>query len=661
MKRGLDDFLKEHSPEELLKLPRIEYKPLEERIKEEFNSENYHEYLKEIIALYGENEIEQIRLSKLVAKRLNIDYKTVLKQLKKYNIKEEESKENYGDILREYCNLNYTPELPEEFFILNNKLWIELQTKEGAILKEQICDLFGINGIIEHEKPMLWLKKENKETYIPIAISDTKVFDSYISSFLETPHEKATLKLIQRYITRFFDINKDKIPRYKKIDTTGWHEDIFYLPTIQKEDNIIWDNTIKNAIKSKGTLENQKSIIKEILHYPLGIGILASFSAPLLEILNVENFIINISGITGMGKSTSAKAGLSIWGDPEKLKISWWGTKVGFELVFSVWKDMPVWVDEMQFEDKKEISKFVSILYDYFLGIGKIRGTKELSVRPISKFRGIMITTSEHDLDTVLTVTKDMRTKARGLLRRVIEIKAEEDFTQCFLTGKKIDLRKLNRLINETYGLIGQDWINKINENRNIVKEAWDTALQSMSIENITEVESFYAVLFTTALLLNYFYDFNCAYLSYWIRENVITEHKEALTEVKDIVYEFYEILRSTVIENRDKFLGMLGITEEYEIDRKPDFRNIWGRVFDNDVFIISEVFNDLCNKKGLIKKQLLNKLNNNGLLKITKQGDRKHYKYVTKILGKVIWGYYFINVFEEEYKEGEVMKSNDF
>lgn len=640
-KVGLDDYLLNHSAEEFLKLPAIEIKSLIDRIGDA-NGDNYKWLLKEIGTI--DNDIEIERLCRLLGKKINVDYRTIKKEVKTYKTTKTDGTgiNEQGLLLMDMCQLDYEPEIPDRFSTTKDGHLIITTLIKDMTLDTYISKAFGINALISGNNSQLMLKTlGGKKKIIDMAISDTRELDREISSFLEHPHDKDTLKLIQKYISGFYALNKVKMIKLKGLIETGWVDNVFYHPA-RSFSNVVWENdTIVKSLTSGGNRDLQFNMVQKMLNTQAGICIVAGLSATLLRLLGIPNFILNLTGLPKMGKSSAALFNASLWGNPSYLRGSWFATKVGFEIFASMWRDMPVWLDEFE-SGGKDVSAIIDFMYQYHQGFGKLRGTKNLKIRSVSEFSGVLITTSEKDIDSIVSQIKGIRSVPRGLFRRVIEVPIDENSFKFFNSiNRYIDLPELNKFSYKNYGWFAVEWVEWAEKNINKVKEIYNQVYTEVSERgNIKGMESSISSILTVTLILEDVMDIEIDNLRKWIVNDLLGVQRIALNKTTNIVGEFKEALTDLVMTNKDKFVGLTN--DEY-------IKSLWGHVFENgSVFMLPTVFkNEICLKHGFIKSQILTELaKQNSLYSPYLKSSDSRFQYKHRLFDRSIWGYFFKNIF---------------
>ena len=129
---------------------------------------------------------------------------------------------------------------------------------------------------------------------------------------------------------------------------------------------------LMNAFKPKGSLEQWKQMANfynrdgfELHQYMVA----SAFGSPLMALMPIacSGFHVH-SKDTGLGKTTAMYVGASVWGDPEQLVINAVDTQNSMMLRGEVYKNLPLYIDELTNADGGELSDLV-----YQLSGGKQR------------------------------------------------------------------------------------------------------------------------------------------------------------------------------------------------------------------------------------------------------------------------------------------------
>jgi putative DNA primase/helicase len=139
------------------------------------------------------------------------------------------------------------------------------------------------------------------------------------------------------------------------------------------------DEQIAQGFCSGGTMQGWSNAVVDALGYDkVHLMTLASLCAPLLEILEASNPIIELCGDTSHGKTITLRIAASCWGIPNekspKAAISTWDiTRVGVEQSLATINNLPLILDDTQLCTHKDI--IGQVIYDVAKGRGRKRGS----------------------------------------------------------------------------------------------------------------------------------------------------------------------------------------------------------------------------------------------------------------------------------------------
>jgi hypothetical protein len=168
-----------------------------------------------------------------------------------------------------------------------------------------------------------------------------------------------------------------------------------------------------DAIEMSGTLSGWVEAARKLNPYPyVKIAVIAACVSPLLEKFRLPGFVIHYGYLTSAGKSTTLKIAGSVYGDPERVYLSWSATKTAIERRSSTYNNLAILVDETKTITARDKPGFIrEIVYQHSGGISKGRGTTR-GLQQTLHWRSVMISTGEASL---LSVIGDGGAKARVL------------------------------------------------------------------------------------------------------------------------------------------------------------------------------------------------------------------------------------------------------
>ena len=224
-------------------------------------------------------------------------------------------------------------------------------------------------------------------------------------------------KQVVRFLEALEAENIDIIEKADSTSTMGWQTRGRFLPG--HGDDIILD--IEPSLRGwaaayhySGTFDDWKALMQPHRERDKFRFILAaSFTAPLLRILQQRIFFVYNWGGSKGGKTAALKAALSAWGDPERLMVNFNATQVALERMAGFYNDLPMGIDERQLAGTKQ-ENLERIVYMIASGTGRARGSKAGGLQTLNTWRTVALATGEEPLSTETTQT--------GVSTRVLEI-----------------------------------------------------------------------------------------------------------------------------------------------------------------------------------------------------------------------------------------------
>lgn len=247
---------------------------------------------------------------------------------------------------------------------------------------------------------------------------------------LNTSSESA--KYLVKYLQELESANLNVIPLKYAVSKIGWRDNSltdFVIPgtenyRIDMED----EGEVTDAFTICGTFEAWKQTAIRIRTMPFARFILAaSFAAPLLKIFKNRNFMVYFWGTSGGGKTASQVFALSVWGSPNRLMKSFYGTQNGIEKALAFSNDFPMVINEKQVmsgRDKQDL--FEQLVYMLEGGRGKVRASKS-GLQKTSTWRSIGMASGEEPLSKENSI---QGVKTRLLELNVYPVIDDNDFAK---------------------------------------------------------------------------------------------------------------------------------------------------------------------------------------------------------------------------------------
>ena len=183
----------------------------------------------------------------------------------------------------------------------------------------------------------------------------------------------------------------------------GWTHGAYILPSgevLGKPSAPLYyrgDTSGASAYTTKGTLAEWRDTVARLARgntRPM-LSLAVAFAAPLLHLVGLESGGFHLYGPSGAGKTTSAKIGASVWGDPREQVLSWDATALALANAASARNDGLMLLDEMGQGNPEAVSMAA---YRLFNGTGKMQGAKDGGNREQARWRVMVLSTGEIDL-----------------------------------------------------------------------------------------------------------------------------------------------------------------------------------------------------------------------------------------------------------------------
>ncbi len=255
-----------------------------------------------------------------------------------------------------------------------------------------------------------------------------------------------------------------------------------------------------------GTPESWRNSVARLAYgnYAMMTGIAAALAAPLIGLADRDGFGIHFYEQSSAGKTTTQNVASSLYGNPDALRLTWYGTALGLINEAAAHNDGLMPLDEVgQGADPVSVSQSA---YALFNGVGKLQGAKEGGNRDLKRWRTVAISTGEMDLETFIA-TAGRKTKAGQLVRLLnIPLSKAVRFHE-HQTGKE-HADALKDAYQHHHGAAGREWIRWLSDHQqqaiDAVRECearWRSLIPADYGEQVHRVGARFAIL-EAALLM---------------------------------------------------------------------------------------------------------------------------------------------------------------
>lgn len=258
----------------------------------------------------------------------------------------------------------------------------------------------------------------------------------------------------------------------------------------------------------KGTPESWRNSVARLArgNPSMMAGIGAALAAPLIGLAGADGFGIHFYEQSSAGKTTTANLASSLYGEPDALRLTWFGTALGIANEAAAHNDGLMPLDEVgQGADPDSVAKSA---YTLFNGVGKLQGAKEGGNRDLKRWRTVALSTGEMDIETFIA-TAGRKVKA-GQLVRLLNIPLEKSQHHHETANGKAHADTLKDAYQHNYGAAGRFWIKHLADHQQqaiaavrTAEERWRSLIPADYGEQVHRVAARFAVL-EAALVLGH-------------------------------------------------------------------------------------------------------------------------------------------------------------
>ena len=285
--------------------------------------------------------------------------------------------------------------------------------------------------------------------------------------------------------------------RARAVTTTGWHGNAFVLPDgaigQPNGERVILQTTgaVDHAYNVKGDLTSWRD---QVARYAVGnsrlaLAISTAFAAALVGPCGAESGGIHLRGRSSIGKSTALHAAGSVWGGGDRGFIrAWRATSNGLEAAATSHNDALLCLDELAQLSGREAGEVAYMLAN---GAGKARAARDTSLRKMSRWRLLFLSSGEIGLADKIAEDVRGRRQTAGQQVRVVDVPADTGssfglFETLHGFDEPGDLAK--HLVDATrsqYGLAARTFIDEVSGDLENVREAVKEHVASFTRDHV--------------------------------------------------------------------------------------------------------------------------------------------------------------------------------
>lgn len=219
--------------------------------------------------------------------------------------------------------------------------------------------------------------------------------------------------------------------RARAVSSTGWHGNTFVLPDGAvgggNSERAIFQTTgaIDHAYNIKGDLASWQD---EVARFAVGnsrlaLAISTAFAAALVGPCGAESGGVHLRGSSSIGKSTALHVAGSVWGGGDRGFIrAWRATSNGLEAAATSHNDALLCLDELAQLSGREAGEVAYMLAN---GQGKARASRDATLRKMSRWRLLFLSSGEIGLADKIAEDARGRRQTAGQQVRVVDVPAD--------------------------------------------------------------------------------------------------------------------------------------------------------------------------------------------------------------------------------------------
>lgn len=293
----------------------------------------------------------------------------------------------------------------------------------------------------------------------------------------------------------------------------GWHEGAYIMPDgeiIGVPDKPVLfrgGSAAARGYSLKGTVDGWRDSVARLAkgNPSMMLGIATALAAPLVGLVAADGFGIHLFERSSVGKTTTANVAISLYGDPEALRLTWYGTALGIANEAEAHNDGLLPLDEVgQGADPKSVA---TSAYTLFNGKGKLQSKAEGGNRALKYWRTVAISTGEADIETFL-LSEGIKPNA-GQLVRLLNVPMEKSREFHEFADGGTHAKAIKRAWLANHGAAGREWIKHLSGQKEAAvlavqdaSERWAALMPVNCGEQVPRVADRFAIL-EAALLMS--------------------------------------------------------------------------------------------------------------------------------------------------------------
>jgi len=395
----------------------------------------------------------------------------------------------------------------------NGLFWVEPKEKGGEITEVEslLCSALKVVGVGIDDNRTRYLvlrwralgAKEETTQAIPLAdIGEREGWRTLKAGGLYV----TTKSGLRATLADWLQSQAHKGEVWRIAQATGWQCGAYLMPDGDiigtPEIPVLFNgrSSAASGYTTRGTAESWRDSVANLANgnYSMMTGVAAALAAPLIGLAGADGFGIHFYEQSSAGKTTTANVAASLYGNPDVLRLTWYGTALGLANEAAAHNDALMPLDEIgQGADPVEVYKSA---YALFNGTGKLQGAKEGGNRELKRWRTVAISTGEVDLETFIAGAG--RKAKAGQLVRLLNIPLSKAIHFHAHESGKHHADALKDAYQSHHGAAGRAWVQWLADHQqdavNAVREAearWRGIIPADYGEQVHRVGARFAIL----------------------------------------------------------------------------------------------------------------------------------------------------------------------
>lgn len=365
--------------------------------------------------------------------------------------------------------------------------WVtpKIDKVSGEIIRpgQWLCDPLVVEGIgmDEAERFLIlrWTPVGSRETHIEAvpmrSIGDREGWARLRAGGLSVTAQNGLRAALADHLLR-----SSKGDLWHITSLTGWQHGAYIMPDGEiigkpaKKVMFYGRSAAASGYSLAGTAQRWRENVAALVagNPSMMLGVAAAFAAPLIGLVGADGFGVHFFQQSSAGKTTTANIASSLYGNPDLLRLTWYGTALGIANEAQAHNDALMPLDEVgQGSDARAVA---TSAYTLFNGVGKLQGAKEGGNRELKRWRTVAISTGEMDIETFLG-SGGLKPKA-GQLVRLLNVPLEKAMVFHGLPSGKAHADALRAACMENHGAAGREWVRWLADHQQEAQEATSAA-----------------------------------------------------------------------------------------------------------------------------------------------------------------------------------------